>query len=235
MDARARRPYRPAVLEPLAEDLFTVTRPLRFLGVEVGARMTVVRLPGGGLFVHSPVSLDEETRAAVDALGPVQAIVAPNLYHHLYVGEWARAYPEATVSACPGLSKKRPDVTFTRTLGDDAPAEWRDVIEQVSFGALPMLEEVVFFHRRSSTLLTADLVFDLASHPSAFTRTVAALLGHRRPGPTLLERLMVRDRTAGRAQIDRILAFGAERVVLAHGPVIASGGTAVVKDGYAWL
>ena len=39
-------------------------------------RMTVIRLPDGGLWLHSPTPLDDGLRAAIDALGPVAHIVA---------------------------------------------------------------------------------------------------------------------------------------------------------------
>lgn len=223
------------MLEPLTEDVWIATRSLRFFGLEVGTRMTVVRLPGGGLFVHSPVALDPPTREAIDELGPVTAIVAPNLFHHLYVGEWARAYPNASVSACPGLEKKRKDVAWSRVLGDEPADEWRGALEQVFFGALPMQNEIIFFHRKTKTLVSSDLVFNLASHGSGLTRAVAFLIGNRRAGPTFLERVMVKDRDAAREQVGRIIEWRADRIVLAHGDVIASDGGAVVENGYRWL
>lgn len=220
------------MLEPFAEDVWIAARPLRFFGVEVGTRMTVVRLRDGGLFVHSPVALDLPTRHAIDALGPVTAIVAPTLFHHLYVAEWALAYPSASLSACPGLEKKRKDVAWSRVLGDGPEDEWNGALEQTFFGALPMQNEVVFFHRKTRTLISSDLIFNLASHSSGLTRAVAFLIGHRKPGPTLLERVMVKDRLAARDQIGRMVAWDAVRIVLAHGDVIASNGSAILREGY---
>ena len=83
------------MLKPFAEHVWTESRRAKFLGVETGTRMTVVRLSDGGLFVHSPVALDLETRREVDALGEVRAVVAPSVFHHLFVGEWMAAYPKA--------------------------------------------------------------------------------------------------------------------------------------------
>lgn len=225
------------MLEPLADDVWVAPRALRFLGVEIGTRMTVVRLASGGLFVHSPVALDESTRESVDALGPVTAIVAPCLFHHLHVGAWAQAYPRASVSGCPGLETKRKDVTWSRVLGDQpaADAEWRGELDQVLFGALPIENEVVFFHPKSKTLIASDLIFNLATHPSGLTRTIARLIGPREPGCTLLERMMIRDRAAAREQVGRMVAWGAERVVLAHGDLLASDGSEVLKRAYSWL
>jgi hypothetical protein len=222
------------VLEPFATDLWVEARRLRFLGIETGTRMTVVRLAGGGLFVHSPVSLDAETRRAVDALGPVKAVVAPSRFHHLYVGEWARAYPSAPLYCCPGLERKRSDLPWRGVLGDEPEPEWRGEIEQVLF-SVRIENEVVFFHRASRTLVCADALFDLAKHPSRLTRLAARLLGNREPGATWLEHLMIRRRAEAREQVDRMLAWNPERIVLAHGDLVATGAREVLRRAYAWL
>ena len=223
------------MLERISDDVWIERRPLRFFGVETGTRMTVVRLADGGLFVHSPVALDATTQEAVDALGPVKALVAPSLFHHLYIGEWARAYPGASLSACPGLEKKRKDLSFGAVLCDEPEAPWKGELEQVFFGARTMENEVIFFHRASKTIISCDFIFNLATHPSRLTRLVANLMGQRAPGATLLERVMIRERAAAREQMDRVLAWGAERIVLAHGDIIESNGTEVVRRAYDWL
>jgi hypothetical protein len=46
---------------------------------------------------------------------------------------------------------------------------------------------------------------------------------------------MIRDRAGARSQVDRMLAWNAERIVCAHGDVIATGGTEVLRRAYAWL
>jgi hypothetical protein len=222
-------------VEQLAKDLWTRTRPLRFLGVETGTRMTIARLADGGLFVHSPGPLDDVAREAVAELGPPRAIVAPSLFHHLWAGEWKRAYPDALLCACPGLAKKRSDLPWDRLLGDTPDPVWRSDLDQVHFSARTMEDEVVFFHRASRSLVCCDAVFNLSRHPSGFTRLVAALLAHREPGATWLERLMIRDREAAREQIGRMLAWDAERIVLSHGEMVASDGREVLRRAYAWL
>ena len=223
------------MLTRIVEGMWTETRPLRFFGVETGTRMTVVRLAQGGLFVHSPVGLDDATRAAVDALGPVRAVVAPSLFHHLSVDAWSRAYPDAVLCACPGLERKRADLPWQRVLGDTPEPEWRGEIDQVFFGARSLENEVVFFHRASRTLLCADAVFNLGTHPSRFTRLVALLMGSRQPGATIFERVLIRDRAAAREQVGRMLAWDADRIVLAHGDIIETGGREVLRRAYAWL
>jgi len=197
--------------------------------------MSVVQLADGGLFIHSPVSLDTPTRQAVDALGPVKAVVAPSRFHHLYVGEWIKAYPDVVAYCCPGLERKRPDLPWRGVLGDAPEAEWRGDLDQVFFGARSLESEVVFFHPSSRTLICADLIFNLGTHPSRLTRIVAFLMGSRKPGATLLEHVIIRNRRAAREQVDRMLAWDFDRIVLAHGPIIETGGREVVRRAYAWV
>jgi hypothetical protein len=222
------------MLERFADDVWTATRPQKFWGIETGTRMTIIRLSGGGLFVHCPVALDPATRCDVDALGPVQAVVASSLYHHLYVGAWVAAYPAASFHACPGLARKRPDLRWDGVLGDKPHASWAEDLDQAPFTAR-FEREVVFFHRRTRTLICADALLNLSCHPAALTRLVAAVMGNRAPGKGWPERIAVRDWVLGRRQVDRILGWDIERVVLAHGALVEHDGRAVVRDAYAWL
>src|SRR5262245_11816376 len=84
--------------------------------------MTVLRLPDGGLLLHSPVALTPARRAAVSELGPVAHLYSPNVYHHMWLGDWATAFPSARVHAPPGLAKKRRDLRIDRTHGATEPA-----------------------------------------------------------------------------------------------------------------
>ncbi len=213
-----------------------VDRPQRFLGLSVGTRMTVIRLADGSLLLHSPVVLDAELRRALDALGPVRYAVAPNRVHHLYAGDVARAYPGARLWIGPGLEKKRPDLRYVAILGDEAPAEWRGQVDQTFFAGRPYENEVVFFHRASRTLVMCDLAFNFGPSAPFGTRIwMRLILSYGRFGPSKLDPLLIRDRAAARASLERILAWDFDRVIVAHGDVLETGGRALLASGYAWL
>jgi hypothetical protein len=226
---------RPA-LRRLAQDIWVVERPQRFYGLEVGTRMTVIRLADGSLLLHSPVALDAELRRELDAVGRVRFAVAPNRVHHLYAGKVAEAYPEARLWVGPGLERKRPDLVFDAVLGDEAPAEWKDQLDQVFFRGRPYENEVVFFHRASRTLILCDLAFNFGPRAAAPTRLLMRLLrSYGRFGPSKLDPLLIRDRRAARQSLERILGWDFDRVVVAHGDVLESGGHEALRQGYAWL
>jgi Domain of unknown function (DUF4336) len=226
----------PRPLLQLAPDLWVADRPQSFYGLRVGTRMTVMRLGDGRLLLHSPVALDDALRAELDALGRVSFAVAPNRVHHLYAGDVARAYPGTRLWIAPGLERKRPDLAYEATLGDEAPEEWRAEVAQAFFRGRPYENEVAFFHRPSRTLVLCDLAFNFGPRTATPTRILMKLLrSYGRLGPSKLDPLLIRDRRAARASLERILAWDFDRVVVAHGDVQESGGHAILRDGYAWL
>jgi hypothetical protein len=198
--------------------------------------MTVIRLPGERLLLHSPVALDSELRSQLDSIGRVRYAVAPNRVHHLYAGEVAEAYPDARLWVAPGLERKRPDLAFVAVLGDEAPEEWRGHVDQTFFRGRPYENEVACFHRRSRTLLLCDLAFNFGPSAAAPTRLLMKLLrSYGRFGPSRLDPLLIRDREAARRSLERILAWDFDRVVVAHGDVLERGGREALRSGYAWL
>ena len=57
----------------LAPDLWIFDQPEFSTGfAKIGTRMTVIKLASGGLFLHSPIKLDDETKRALDTLGEVR-------------------------------------------------------------------------------------------------------------------------------------------------------------------
>lgn len=225
------------VLRALADDLWVADQPLRFAGLEVGTRMTVLRLPGSGLLLHSPVARSSELAAAVDRIGTPAVIVAPNRLHHLYVQQWSSAHPAARVLAAPGLETKRADLKIDAVLADGAtPPEWGGAVDHVLVAGAPFVNEVVLFHRPSATLVASDLLFNVGRESPGLTRLAFRMFGaYGRPAVTPLERLLIRDRPAYVRSLERILAWPFERLVLAHGAVVERGGRAALTAAYDWL
>ena len=223
-------------MRELHSDVWVTEIPLRFLGLEVGARMTIFRLPGGDLFVHSPVRLNETLRSEVDALGRVAHLVAPNKFHHLFLSDWIDAYPDAQLHLAPGLAEKRKDLPAAKTLGDEPDAAWAGILDQVALQGFPFANEVDFFHRPSQTLVLTDIAFNIGPEAAPLTRLFFKLNGvYDRVAPTILEKLLIKDRPAFRAGLETILSWPFERVIVAHGAVKEKGGREELARGYDWL
>ncbi len=218
-----------------AEGLWSAPVPHRYLGLHLGTRMTVVRLPSGALWLHSVVAVDDLLEDELDAVGPVAHIVMPNLYHHVYVTEAIQRWPNARVHAPAAMRRKRPEVRIDADLTETPDPDWGGALVPLHVDG-SMLDETVFVHRPTRTLITADLVenFDGSPHlPTRLYLKVAGLEG--RVGWSRFLRLAYRDRPAARRSLDRLLALDFDRIVVAHGRVLEHGGPAAVRDAFGWL
>lgn len=225
------------MLERIDDGLWSLATPHTFLGLRIGTRMTVVRLRDGSLLLHSPVKGDPETQAAVDALGRVSHIVAPNLYHHVYAGDWASAHPKATLHAPAGLREKRPDLRVDATLDASRPhADWEGALVPHAIDGT-ILRETVFVHPATRTVVSADLTenFDTSDH--WLTRQYLKATGiHGKVGLASQLHLLFRDKKAARRSIDGLLEHDFDRVIVSHGRVVARDGREAVRRTYeGWL
>jgi hypothetical protein len=236
------------VLQKLAPDVWIANRPLRFLGLSIGTRMTVVRLADGQLVVISPISLTPELIAELDRLGPIAYHIAPNRYHHLFSQSFQQQYPQAAFWGAIGLQEKRPNLAIEQIITAEAGEIGSDLLYRQFSGinvpgsALSNLarpdpvNEVVFFHQPSRTLIITDIAFHFDRTSAWETQLVGKLIGgYEKLQPTLLEKRWLGDRNLVERSIRAVLAWDFDRVVMAHGSVIETGGKVMLKAGYEWL
>jgi len=208
------------------------------MGVRLPIRATIVRWAGAGLWVHSPTPLSPELAAAVDWLGPVTDIVAPSCLHHISIGAWGKQFPEARLWAAPGLPARRPDLTFSGVIDGPTDPPWASEIEPLALAGAPGLNEVVFFHAASRTLVCTDLLFNVRKPLTAMTSLVLSLAGTR--GRFAMSRAWwryARDRPALKASVEQMLEWDFARVIPAHGEVYESDGDtrAETRAALAWM
>lgn len=220
----------------LADDLWVAEHPLRAMGMELGRRMTVVRLRHGRLWLHSVARLTPEVREWLDSLGRVAFVVSPSLMHNRWMEAYAAAFPDAALVASPGLAKKRPDLAFDRTLGEAPDPEWSAELDQAVFPVRGDYREVVFLHRASRTLILTDLCLRIPAGRGLLTAALARALGyHERFAVSRLLRVTLADRAGARKALERILTWDFDRVIIGHGRILDSGGKPAVESAFAWL
>jgi hypothetical protein len=238
-------PYQPQN-QPIrvADDLWIVDGPeIRFgLGLRIPfpTRMTIVRLSGNGLWLHSPVAPDPELVARVRALGPVRILVAPNRLHYWWLPEWAALFPESAVFIPPGLArtakKQLPD---HQTLGDEPSPLWADTIDQLMVSG-SIVTEAAFFHRASRTLILTDLIenFELSRVRSRSIRLLLRMGGVVDPdgkAPIDMRLSYLGRRAALRNVIRKMLAWKPNRVIFAHGRWYDHGGEQELRRAFRWV
>ena len=219
---------------PLADGVWLVDRQLRLPpGLLLPYRMTVIRLADSRLLLHSPVKLDETVRRQVLELGAVAAVVAPNSFHYLFASEYAAAFPEAHLYLAPDLPRRIAGCPPGTILTDDLRAEWSSELGHRVFGPVRNFTEVVFHHRPTSTLILTDLAFNMVTIDGLVQRALWRASGvPARFGPSRTARwTLLSDRAAG-AELEKILAWDFDRIVVTHGEPVARDGKAVFVEAF---
>ena len=231
------------MLEQLGPDIWIADGGIvSFFGFDYPTRMAVVRIEDGGLWVWSPIALTTELEQEVRALGPVGHLVSPNKLHHLFLGAWKANFPEAKRWGPPSTVARFADLGFSGTLTDDAPPDWAGQVDQYYFDNSRFLDELLFFHRKSRTAMVGDY-----SQPfsDAFLKREwpwwARFLAKRVKMvegwgyPPLEVRMTFFHRATARAKVRALIAADPERVVVAHGEIVRSGGAAYLQRAFSWL
>ena len=227
-------------MQPFGPNIWTVSGDaLRMYGVlPFTTRMTVVLLESGGLWLHSPVQPTLERRRAVDRLGPVEHLVAPNKIHSLGIEPWKALYPSARVWASPGFNRRHPDIAVDAALTNDAEAPWSGEIDRCVIDGHAVLDEVAFLHRPSRTLIVTDFIqkHDAAGETWIWrgVKRMAGILG-RDGGVPLDIRFSVRDKATMRRSIDTILGWDFDHLIIAHGHCLHGGAKEDVSRAVNWL
>ncbi|MFC5438649.1 DUF4336 domain-containing protein [Rhodanobacter ginsenosidimutans] len=236
------------ILKPVAAGIWIADGPLVYtaafgMRAPFPTRMTLVQLADGELWCHSPIAPDQALFAAIDALGPVRHLVSPNLLHYAHIAAWKQRYPQAHAWASPGVRERAAsqhiEVHFDADLDDAPPPDWAATIDQLHFRGSRAMQEIVFLHRASATLILADLIenFEAEKLPTAM-RWMARLGGVIDPdgkAPLDLRLTYAGHKAQARASLARMRAWQPQRVILAHGRCYLENAATELARAFRWL
>ncbi len=228
------------LLAKIATDLWIYEgETVSFYGYPYTTRMTVVRLTENSLWIHSPEKLTKQLQAELATIGEVRYLVSPNHLHHLFLPEWIAAYPQARNYAAPGLKKKRPDIHFDKELADHAETEWSKDIDQLIFRGSFAMQEVIFFHRPSRTLILTDLIENFPQdHFQGWQKHIAKFAGILAPdgkAPIDFRLSFLFGKPKARAARDRMFDWQPQNIILSHGQCIFGEGEKYMRKAFAWV
>lgn len=224
------------MLHALDEGLWIAPSGHRVLGIHAHRQLVVVRLPGEKLWIHSPDHVSPELRDAFAGLGRVTHVMAPSLWHDECLETFQAAYPEALLHGTMGMAGSHPKLRISRALSDVPHPDWAGELDQHLVRGMPRMNEVVFLHRRSRTLILADLAMNVGPPGSFSDWVVFSLAGAwGRFTPTRFCRRLMTDRKAVRASIEHILRWDFDRILVGHGRPIETSGKAALREAFAFL
>lgn len=228
------------MLNKIAENIWIYDGiTVSFYGIPFPTRMTVIRLSNGELWVHSPTQISTSLAEEILTLGDVKYLVSPNKLHHMFMQGWLEIFPDAKCYASPGLREKRKDIIFYRDLGSLAEAEWEKDIDQTIFKGSLVMEEVIFFHRSSKTLIVADLIENF--NPAIlkrWQRIVARLGGVLSPNgktPADWRLSFMFGKKEAQQSLTVINDWDPDNIVISHGECIFGNGSEFIKRSFSWV
>jgi hypothetical protein len=206
------------------------------------------------------VALTSEVKDAVTALGGnLRYVIAPDMEHHMFLGPWHQAYPEAKVIGPEGLQEKHAhtnneNVPFSYVF---SPNDSKDMKIDPEFDADFDYEyvyghaskELVFNYKPEKTLIEADLMFNLpareqysrAGQPSTsglLTKLMNAV--NNTAGQATWQKRFIwyaassKDRPAFNRSMATIEKWDFDKIIMCHGDVIESDGKGIFRKVFEW-
>jgi hypothetical protein len=228
------------MLKNISESIWIVDGDaVPFFGMPYTTRMTVVRLQNGALWIHSPLKISNTLIEDISILGEVKYLISPNKLHHLFLVDWIQKFPHAVCYSSPGLAKKRPDINFSEILGMKPEEEWEEEIDQTIFKGSFVMEEVVFFHQSSNTLILTDLIENFKPESfNSWQRILAKLTGILSPnGKTPIDwRLsFIFGKKEAATSLAILMGWEPENIIVSHGECIFGDGLEFLKKSFLWV
>jgi glyoxylase-like metal-dependent hydrolase (beta-lactamase superfamily II) len=232
------------VIRQLTEDITIFSKPFLRSGlIPFGGRSTAIRMKDGGVWVLASTPLDGETRATIDSMGPVKYIVGADSVHHLFLGQFQKAYPEAKLIAVQeAIDKKTAEgLRFDGAWGKDEPGTkygFEPEIQHIYFTGHSN-KDVAFYHADSKTLIEADLLFNLpATEQYSQAKSWLPIFGFGLQPDSAIQKFavtngMAKDVEAMKRDAKAVAAWDFDRIIPCHGDVIEKFGKKAWEQVYA--
>lgn len=225
------------VVRQLSKDLWVVERGYIFLGqIDVGGRTSIVRLSDGGLFVHAPLALTPVLKKAIDQIGVMKVVIAPNTEHVDFIEQWKAFYPNACYLGPPGCLSSLSHIPFTRELTRDNAVDQtlaRSHISQFFIASAPFFNETLFVHHPTQTLFCTDFFWAYPTDPDVPRPTLAWGWAMNNVYKPIYDWILVKDQQEFMHTLKAVLSTKFLRIVPCHGDIVESNGPQVLSNFFA--
>jgi hypothetical protein len=227
--------------QAFAPNVWTIDGPnVRDFGVLFTTRMTIVKLANGSVWVDSPVSVSFETLKHITELGPLRYLVVATPRHVWRLTTWHTLFPKAQLWAprTTPLTLKKEHLPFTGTLKDMPQSDWVDDFDQLAFQGNPFIEEVLFFHKASRTVILGDLIQNQQRGQGKFLRSASfkcAGIVSEQGGVPIDIRLSFTHRQLARQSLNKLLSWDFDKLIIGHGVCIEKDAKPFVEQAFHFL
>ena len=185
-------------------------------------RMTIVRIAGERLIIHSGIALDKPEMARIERFGKPSFFIVPSALHRMEVKTWKQRYPGLTIACPPGARGRVEELVNVDTVAPDfgdAAVSYTPVA-----GTAQREGALIVTGPQGATLVLNDLIFNVRKQPGV-VGFIFGLLGVTGPEPKMAKvvmRKLLQDRGALRAQLEQWAALNLKRIIVSHGAPMAA-------------
>lgn len=188
-------------------------------------RTVIVPTKRGNILISpgSKLSLNQ-----LDMIDNVSDIIAPSLWHCGGISLAHNSFPNARVWGPPDVTLHKPEIPWTNQL---TPAQWdlTDELVLLPIAGMPKVQECVFIHSKTQTLIVADLAFNLLKPKGFGAWLILKIFGtYNQFGISRLFLKAVKDQAAFVESVGKILIHDFDRIVMSHGDAIQSNGKKIL-------
>ncbi|MCB0390815.1 MAG: DUF4336 domain-containing protein [Bdellovibrionales bacterium] len=213
------------------EDLLFMERELKMPLTPLPVRSTFVRLGERGVLI-SPLPGFKKHISEIKNFANVTDIIAPNCFHNLGIKTAHEFFPQATIWYAKGLEKKLPHFPWQKSL-EESNWPYKEELPLFQIKGAPKYSEVVFYHKKTKTLLVSDLCFNLKNRKDFGAKIVYGVFGTlNKLGISRLVLLLTKDKKAFRESLKPIFNLDFENVVMAHGEIIMGNAKESLKAAF---
>jgi hypothetical protein len=177
-------------------------------------RTVFVPINGGGVLISPGSQLKEEQ---LKKLKKVTDIVAPSLFHCAGVPKASRIFPNAKKWSVKNAKKAKPRIAWTDELSF-ATWPYHDQLPMVELQGIPKINEVLFYHKDSKSLIVTDLCFNLVDAKGLGAWIILNLFGtYRKLGVSKFFLKFCTDRIAFEKSLNEVFALDFQNIIVSHG------------------
>ena len=202
--------------------------PWRTLGIDFRRNVTLLRLSDGRVVVHSTAPFTAEDIAAIRGFGEPAWLVEATLMHDTFAKEGRGALTGVPYLAPKGFAEVSGIPTAPLC---PPPSDWAGEIDVFPIAGVSKNEHALF-HRRSRTLVVADLFFSMPTDTQGWPRFFARHFMRlpRLFGISAFFRLIIKDRAAFERSVKALLGLDFDNLVVAHWEPLVNDGKPRVEQ-----
>lgn len=158
--------YEPFKLKNVSDGIWQADGDIiKFMRMAFSIRMFIVQLDSKDFWLFSPIQPNPKLVEQVKQLvgdRKLLYIVYGNSIHHIYAEDWMKLFPEAKLGGTKELitkmDKNKRNLSFDFDINNENRMPWQDEIDHFLIDCNKFIEEVVFYHRKSKSLIITDII-----------------------------------------------------------------------------